>query len=90
MTREELIRLAADKYSDNSNNYMEWSDGWVDYTDIEYVESAFKAGVKWADEHPKDGLVSIDEVCEYLEMRFDSYIIRELREAIKNFFIAKR
>ena len=24
-------------------------------------------GIEWADEHPKDGLVSIDKVCKYLE-----------------------
>lgn len=24
-------------------------------------------GIEWADEHPKDGLVSIDKVCEWLK-----------------------
>ena len=40
-------------------------------------------GAKWADEHPKEGLVSIDKVCNYLGMRLDEYIIRELRKAME-------
>lgn len=35
------------------------------YLDNNYY--AFKRGVKWADENPKDGLISIDKVCELLE-----------------------
>ena len=27
----------------------------------------FCCGVKWSDKHPKEGLVSIDRVCEWLE-----------------------
>lgn len=53
MTREEQIRQVAEKYSDNTSHYVEWGDGWTDYNDIEYVENAFIAGAKWADEHPK-------------------------------------
>lgn len=35
---------------------------------------SFKRGVKWADENPKDGLVNIDKVCEYLNKNiFQSY-----------------
>ena len=30
------------------------------------IELAFKEGAKWADEHPKEGMVSIDKVCDWL------------------------
>lgn len=43
----------------------------------------FLTGVEWADEHPKEGLVSIDNVCAYLEMRIDEYIIRDLRKTME-------
>lgn len=34
----------------------------------------FLTGVEWADEHPKEGLVSIDEACEYLESAVRPYM----------------
>lgn len=35
---------------------------------IDSLESdSIMEGIVWADEHPKDGLVSIDEVCEWLK-----------------------
>lgn len=34
----------------------------------------FLTGVEWADEHPKEGLVSIDKACEYLESAIKPYI----------------
>ena len=33
------------------------------------LEEGIIIGAKWADENPKEGLVSIDKVCEYLESR---------------------
>lgn len=44
---------------------------------------SFEEGAKWADEHPKEGFVSIDKVCAYLEMRIDEYIIRDLRKTME-------
>lgn len=42
------VNEAADKYTDNHANYLEYSDdGWEDKTDIDYVERAFKAGAEW-------------------------------------------
>ena len=36
---------------------------------------AFEAGAKWADENPKDGMVSLDKVCDLLyDMLHDQYI----------------
>ena len=39
------------------------------YADNNY--HAFKRGVAWADENPKEGFVSIDKVCEWLENECD-------------------
>lgn len=42
------VDKAADEYTDNPANYLEYSDdGWEDKTDIDYVERAFKAGAEW-------------------------------------------
>jgi hypothetical protein len=49
----------------------------------EKVYDSIILGAKWADEHPKEGLVSIDKVCTYLEMRLDEYIIRDLRKTME-------
>jgi mannosyltransferase OCH1-like enzyme len=52
MKRDEEIARQADKYTDNSSNYAEWSDdgGWSDTNDIDLIEKAFESGAKWADE----------------------------------------
>ena len=31
------------------------------------IRETFESAVKWADEHPKEGMVSLDKVCEYLD-----------------------
>ena len=53
-------------------------------------------GIEWADEHPKDGFVSIDKVCKYLESLtyqdysggplerlIDDYTIKQFRKAME-------
>ena len=40
---------------------------------ISYTEG-IKFGIKWADENPKEGLVSIEKACEYLESKLKSRI----------------
>lgn len=57
MTREEKIRKNANAYT--LSVFGELDDFW-DVTD------GFVDGAKWADENPKEGLVSIDKVCEFL------------------------
>lgn len=53
MKRKEEIEKAADLYSDQPESCLEYSDdGWEDKSDWEYVEKAFIAGARWADEHP--------------------------------------
>ena len=49
MTREEEIKIQAEIYTDNRDNYVEWSDGWEAHNDIKFVEKAFIEGAKWAD-----------------------------------------
>ena len=56
MTRKEQIEREALLYEDA-------------YADNNY--HAFKRGVAWADENPKEGLVSIASVCEWLENECD-------------------
>ena len=34
--------------------------------------STFIDGAKWADEHPKDGFVNLDKVCEWLENKCEN------------------
>lgn len=59
MVREEQIKQQADKY--NSEDLGE------DITNIIIERIAFIEGAKWADENPKKGLISIDNVCELLK-----------------------
>ena len=56
---------------------------------ISYTEGV-KFGLKWADENPKEDLVSIDKVCEWLNDHIDDYghdyyddLIADLRKKMK-------
>ena len=60
MTREEEILEAAKEFI--FDDKPETSD----FFDKVMID-CFWSGAKWADENPKEGLVSIDRVCEYLE-----------------------
>lgn len=53
MTRKEQIEHQASEYANDSNNIIEWGDGWEDYNDFDKVFDAFKNGAKWADAKPK-------------------------------------
>ena len=65
MTREELIKKQAEIYTDNRNNYVEWSDGWSAHNDIKFVEKAFIEGAKWADNNPKSSWISVKDDLPY-------------------------
>ena len=52
MTREEQL-----------NKYLKERNIPVDSLEA----NSIKEGIDWADENPKEGLVSIDKVCEWLE-----------------------
>ena len=73
MTREEKIKKAEIEYSNETH-----FDG-CDYVGEVAKTAAFIAGAKWADEHPKDGLVSLDKACERLDnIDFIMTFIRKL------------
>ena len=57
MTREEQIRKEAINIRHSSQFGHNGRDMLVAY-------EVFIIGAKWADEHPKDGMVSLDKVCE--------------------------
>ena len=51
MLREEELKKQASIYTDDADNYLEYSDdgGWTDKNDKEFVEKAFIEGAQWAD-----------------------------------------
>ena len=63
MTRKEQIVKNANEYARLMLGDIceDWSGQYTDCV------TDFVAGAKWADENPKDGLVSLDKVCEWLE-----------------------
>lgn len=44
------------------------------FTSSPEIGWGFLTGVEWADEHPKEGLVSLDKACEYLESAIRPYM----------------
>lgn len=63
MKREDEIKKQASIYTDDADNYIEYSDdrGWTDKNDIEFVEKAFIEGAKWADKNPKSPWISVED-----------------------------
>ena len=59
----------------------------------EKAVSAFIRGAKWADDNPKNELISINKVCEYLESAIRPYMsssatydfVDNFRKGIENF-----
>lgn len=54
MTTKDEIKKQASIYTDDADNYLEYSDdrGWTDKNDKEFVEKAFIEGANWADSNP--------------------------------------
>ena len=67
MTREEQIEKAEIKYFDETR-----FDG-CDYVGEVAKTTAFIAGTKWSDAHPKEGMVSLDKVCEWIEEHMSDF-----------------
>ena len=63
MLREEELKKQASIYTDDADNYLEYSDdrGWTDKNDKEFVEKAFIEGANWADKNPKSPWISVEE-----------------------------
>ena len=70
MLREEEIKKQAEIYTDNRDNYVEWSDGWDAHNDIKFVEKAFIEGAEWADNNPKSHQISVEDdlPCNHKEL----------------------
>lgn len=81
--RDSEIIKAGVEYTMSNHIAMIGGDAFADYMYEFNRNKAFEEGAKWADNHPKEGMVSLDKVCAYLEMRLDSYIVRELRKAMQ-------
>ena len=64
MTRKEEIKKGAFDAFPN--------EGW------ERQRVSFVQGALWADEHPKEGLVDIDKVCEWLKEMMQGHIVLEV------------
>ena len=96
MTREEEMKIAILKEHQRNQaieqaahqNTLEKNQGH-NYTDWYF---GFINGVQWADEHPKNNPVDIDEVCERLENYFapdgsivpeNISLLRDLKRVIK-------
>ena len=60
MIREEQLNKAAFDYVNQGGTTAEWSDGWEDFSDAEYVEEAFKAGAEWWHK------MLIEKTCDWL------------------------
>lgn len=69
MNRQEQIEVATSTYINGrlKNN--------VPPEEIEEIRLAYQVGAIYADEHPNEGLVSIDKVCEYLTNHIDKGLV---------------
>lgn len=72
MTRKEQIEHQASEYANDSNNIIEWGDGWEDHNDFDQVFDAFKNGAKWADENPNKGKVYTKDELYKMGFAFDT------------------
>lgn len=64
MARNEQIYQAAQRYSDSMDEFQRYHT---------YPRTAFIDGAEWADKHPKEGMVSLSEVCTWLQNNIDDY-----------------
>ena len=64
MTRDEEIHKTANTISTNIGKDID--EDYICNDEYDFT-IGFECGAKWSDEHPKEGLVSIDKVCEYLK-----------------------
>ena len=65
MGREKQIYDAGQLYSDSMDEFQRYHT---------YPKEAFIAGAKWADENPKNGMVSLDKVEKYLRENIILYV----------------
>ena len=74
MTRKEKIQEAAEHYEQVDATNLACDYGWGD-RDIQ--QQCFKAGVEWADQHPRKGLWDSEKVCKWIEEHSGDYMTLE-------------
>lgn len=77
MTREEQIRQASIEYTYRNTPMCIGGGAFSEMVDELNRNKSFEEGAKWADE------TMIEKVCNRLEMRFDEYLVREVRKAME-------
>ena len=77
MTREEQIRQASIEYTIKDRPMCIGGGAFSEVVDEMNRNYAFEEGAKWADK------TMIKKVCNRLEMRFDEYIVREIRKIME-------
>lgn len=65
MGRQKQIYDAGLEYQDSMDEFQKYHT---------YPKGAFIDGAKWADENPKDGMVSLDKVEKYLRENIILYV----------------
>ena len=50
------------------------------------ISTAYMKGAEWADKNPREGMVCIDDVCDYLydNWKGDDYYITDIIEGLRN------
>lgn len=77
MTREEQIRQASIEYTYRNRPMCIGGGAFSEMVDEMNRNKSFEEGAKWADR------TMIEKVCNQLEMRFDEYIVREIRKIME-------
>lgn len=75
MERINQICEAGQKYLDSMDEFQRYHT---------YPREAFIDGAKWADENPKNGMVSIEKACEWLRRNYTNYMINDLSKYVEN------
>lgn len=78
MTRINKICQAAQNYSDSMDEFQRYHT---------YPRSAFIDGAKWADNNPKEDLVSIEKAKIWVRNAFAEYFGNELANNIADEFV---
>ena len=67
MIREEIEKERQYQLTDAAIDYYRKEYPHYDEEMLGEIVDAFEEGAKWADEHPKEGMVSLDKVCKWLQ-----------------------
>ena len=74
MDREKQIEEASVEYQIQKRPMAIGGDAFGDMVYRMNINPSFVAGATWSDEHPKKGLINIDDVCEWIDEHIWDYI----------------